>query len=87
MAKDVAFVPNALTVSAGGVVTITFENQDAGVAHDIVFFDPAGARIAGTEVATGPITQRTSFTAAAPGRYAFKCTVHPQQMYGTITAR
>jgi plastocyanin len=77
----------SFTVTAGSVVTIKLDNQDAGVQHDVVVFDPTSMQVAGTEVALGPVMQQTSFTPGAPGRYTFKCTVHPQQMFGAITVQ
>jgi plastocyanin len=87
VAKDTKFSVTSSSVTAGTVVTIKLDNQDAGVQHDIVVFDPGGVQVAATDVATGPVMQQTSFTPAAPGRYTFKCTVHPQQMYGVITVQ
>jgi plastocyanin len=87
VAKDTKFSVTSFTVTAGGPVTIKLDNQDVGVQHDIVVLDPAGTQVAATDVATGPVMQQTSFTPAAPGRYTFKCTVHPQQMYGVIVVQ
>jgi plastocyanin len=68
-------------------VTIRLDNQDAGVQHDIVVFDPGATKVVGTEIGVGPVMQETSFTPMDPGRYAFKCTVHPQQMFGVINVQ
>jgi plastocyanin len=87
VAKDTKFSATSFTVTAGSVVTIKLDNQDAGVQHNIAVFDPAAVQVAGTELATGPVMQQTSFTPTAPGRYTFKCTVHPQQMFGAITVQ
>jgi plastocyanin len=64
---------------------VTLDNRDAGVAHDIVLYAPDGAEVASTSVFTGPGSETTSFTASSPGRYAFKCSVHPREMTGAIT--
>ena len=54
--------------------------------HDFVLFDPTGDQIAATELAAGPIAQTVSFTPGVAGSYSFKCSVHPQQMRGSIRA-
>jgi plastocyanin len=87
VAKDTAFAPGGATVSAGVPVALTFDNQDAGVEHDIEIFGVDGHSVASTELAPGPSTMSVTFTLVAPGRYPFKCTVHPQQMRGAISAQ
>jgi plastocyanin len=81
------FSPSSAIVPAGAVVTMTFNNQDEGITHDLVVFDPAGATLAATDLAEGPIVQTTTFTVGDPGRYSFKCSVHPQDMKGAITVQ
>ncbi len=85
VAKGIRFAPNALSAPVGAMVNVTLDNQDSGVPHDITFFDPAGTRVAGTEIATGPNASSTAFTPGGTGSYSFKCTVHPFQMTGTLT--
>lgn len=80
-------MPNSLTAPAGALVNVTLDNQDDGLPHDITFFDAAGTRAAGTEIATGPSVSSTAFTPATTGSYSFKCTVHPFQMKGTLTVQ
>ena len=65
---------------------LSFDNQDAGVEHDLILYDAAGAMVAGTSTELGPGQQSLTFT-AKPQRYVFKCSVHPQAMYGTISAQ
>lgn len=84
VAKDVKFAPSSLTARAGGVLHLTLDNQDAGVPHDIIVYDPSGAAIAGTDPATGPVQQTLTVTLGAAGRYAFKCSVHPTTMNGVL---
>jgi plastocyanin len=86
VAKNVSFPTNRFDVTAG-VVTILFDNQDDGVQHNIVVFDPDGNKVAETEVVAGPAERQVSFTAASPGRYAFKCTLHPLQMTGAFNVQ
>lgn len=87
VAKMLRFAPNALSAPAGATLNVTLDNQDAGVPHDIGFFDPSGAQVATTETATGPSVRSTVFTPAMPGSYNFECRVHPFQMTGTLTVQ
>jgi plastocyanin len=87
VAKDVKFSPNALTARAGGVLHLTLDNRDAGVQHDIIVYDASGAVAGATDPATGPVRQTLTVTLGAPQRYAFKCSVHPQAMNGTLAAQ
>ncbi|HEU5319381.1 MAG TPA: cupredoxin domain-containing protein [Methylomirabilota bacterium] len=86
-ARNVKFAPGSTTAAAGIEVALTLANQDVGVLHDLVVFDTSGALVARTEVISGPSMASTSFLPAAAGRYAFKCSVHPQTMIGTITVQ
>ena len=86
VAKDIKFAPTAPTVPAGASVTLTLDNQDATVSHDIEVFDAAGNVVAQTEIAAGPNTRSVTFTLAA-GRYPFRCTVHPREMTGVLTSQ
>jgi plastocyanin len=81
-AQNLAFAPGALTVSAGASVTVTLTNQDLSVPHDIGFGIPGAPRAA---TCTGTCTTNVSFTAPAPGTYAFSCSTHPDLMTGRLT--
>ncbi|MHB8683274.1 MAG: cupredoxin domain-containing protein [Dehalococcoidia bacterium] len=83
VAHDVTFAPASLSAAAGVALTITLDNQDAGVQHDLVIFNPQGAVAAETALTTGPAAASVTFT-PGPGTYAFKCSVHPQQMNGVL---
>lgn len=87
VAKNTTFSPTAITLPAGAQINLTLDNQDAGTAHDIVIYNPDGSVLAQTDIAIGPVQSSVSFTLGAPGTYAFKCSVHPQQMNGRITAQ
>ncbi len=81
--KNIAFDVDALTVPAGQEVTITFDNQDAAVPHNLhVQAGPEGDFK--TEIVGGPVLQTLTFEIAAPGSYSFVCDVHPNQMAGTL---
>ena len=79
-------------------VTLTEDNQDPGIPHNIRFFNgPAteGATLEGcnagcdgtgvvTPVRFGITTNDFTFTTPGPGRYAFHCDVHPATMKGIM---
>jgi plastocyanin len=77
IAKNIAFSPATVTVKAGASVTLTLQNQDSFVPHNI--------NVLGVKTAdcTGPCTASVSFTAPAPGNYTFQCSIHPT-MTGTL---
>lgn len=43
VAERGAFFPGALSASAGSTLTVTLENRDAGVGHDVSFYTPSGS--------------------------------------------
>jgi plastocyanin len=81
------FSPTGGSIAVGAPVTVTFNNQDAGVTHDIVFYAPGGGQIAASDLFAGVGSQVVTFTPSAPGTYAFKCSVHPRDMNGALTAQ
>jgi plastocyanin len=72
------FVPAAIVVTAGSTVTWTNADNfthsvqllDGGLPGDPRFMDPGAS---------------TSFTFAAPGTYHYRCSLHPQDMQGSVT--
>lgn len=89
-AINLLFNQDTLVVSAGTEVTIVFDNQDAGVLHNIaVYTDNSTSEVIFQgEIFPGPETRDETFTApAAPGNYFFRCDVHPDTMSGTLVVR
>lgn len=84
VARGVQFVSPSLRV-APGLLTVTLDNQDIRVPHDVAFSAPGGGEVAATAVVAGPGKGSTSFT-AWPGTYSFNCTLHPN-MTGTLTVQ
>lgn len=90
VAQNLKFDKSTITATAGLDVTVTLENKDAGVLHNIAFYTNRGAtsKIFGSELITGPATQKSSFSApGAAGSYFFRCDVHPTTMSGTFTVQ
>jgi plastocyanin len=80
--QNISFDQDRLTVAAGQQVTITFENRDSGVPHNLRINGPSGP--IATEIEGGPVTQTLAFTIDAPGTYEFLCEVHPSAMVGDL---
>src|SRR6266508_1215792 len=89
IAKDIAFDKTKLSVPAGKPFAIDFDNQDAGIQHDVQIFDNegfTGTPLLNGEIVTGPAKVTYEAPALDPGTYFFHCRVHPAQMHGTIDA-
>ncbi|HEX3299454.1 MAG TPA: cupredoxin domain-containing protein [Actinomycetota bacterium] len=85
-ASGLAFDTQTITLPANKPYTLTFDNQDSGVPHDIAIFPDASAT---NPLFTGPIvvgvnTVQYQIPALKPGSYYFHCDVHPD-MNGTVT--
>jgi plastocyanin len=87
IAQNLSFSLKSITVSSGVEVTVTLDNRDAGVLHNIAFYTSRAAttKIFGGKLTTGPAVDTEKFTApSTPGTYYFHCDVHPDQMNGTF---
>jgi plastocyanin len=87
VAKGFAFDKSTITVPAGAMVTINFDNQDSGVSHNFAVYTDSSAKtpIFVGDVITGPKTTTYTFTAPTePGDYFFRCDIHPTTMTGTF---
>jgi plastocyanin len=87
IAKGMAFDQKTLSVPAGASVTIIFDNQDAGIPHNVSVYQnlPGGSTkpVFIGDVIKGPASITYKFTApATPGDYYFVCDIHPQIMNG-----
>jgi mono/diheme cytochrome c family protein/plastocyanin len=86
-AQAMAFDKDTLVALADTPLTLTFDNKDTGVPHNIHFFkgeDATGETVAQTALATGPDIATLNFGPLAAGTYFYQCDVHPQ-MLGTLT--
>jgi plastocyanin len=87
IASGMAFNMGTITVPAGVPVTVNFNNQDNGTAHNFSVYTNSSAATSlfvGTAV-TGPATTTYKFTAPiTPGSYFFRCDIHPTVMTGTF---
>lgn len=80
----VQFTTRDVTAPADTALTLTFDNQDPAVPHDVVINDDAGGVVFRTEVFPGPEVRSYAVEPLAAGSYGFVCSVHPN-MTGTLT--
>ncbi len=88
-AQGTAWDKSTLVAVAGAPLTLTLDNKDAGIAHNIHIYqgsDTSGTDIASTEITPGTSTQTLNFGPLDAGDYYYQCDVHPGQMNGTLTA-
>jgi outer membrane protein assembly factor BamB/plastocyanin len=84
--QNIAFDKTTLKAPAGKV-TVTFDNKDNGIPHNIHFFkgdNANGESVAASPIKPGPATDTLTMN-LQPGTYFYQCDVHPLQMHGTLT--
>ncbi len=85
VAEGAAFHPQNLSASAGEL-TLTLDNRDADVQHDLYVYGLSGGELGSTPVTTGPAVTSVRVDVTA-GTYRFVCTVHPLTMTGWLTVQ
>jgi len=79
--------------ASSGDFTLCFDNQDAGVAHNVAIFkdkataDSGGQALASDDLFAGPKVDSFDVKGLAPGSYYFHCDAHPPTMFGTLTVK
>jgi plastocyanin len=84
-AKSLAFNTKKIDLPAGQAITLTFDNQDAGIPHNIaIYTDSSKAKnlFRGAQF-PGVASQPYAIPALDPGTYYFQCDVH-NTMNGTV---
>jgi mono/diheme cytochrome c family protein/plastocyanin len=84
-AQNIAFTTTTVTAPAGAAFTLSFDNEDASIPHDVQIKDASGAQVFKTDVFPGVAKRDYTVPALKAGSYPFACTVHPN-MTGTLTA-
>jgi plastocyanin len=90
-ASNDGFAETTLTAPADTAFTITFNNEDEGIPHNVQIFegdDTSGTPVfapEGNELITGPDTAVYEVPALAAGTYTYNCLSHPTTMVGTLT--
>lgn len=87
-AQGIKFNESAITAPAGTPFQIQFDNQDAGVPHNVAIRTggTTGPEIFKGTVFNGVATHAYDVPALDAGSYAFVCDVHPT-MTGTLTVQ
>jgi len=83
-ALNLKFGSATLSAPANQAFTIHFDNQEAGLPHDIQIKEPAGNVIFKGDLVTGPTAVDYAVKALPAGSYTFSCSIHPA-MTGTLT--
>jgi len=86
VAQNIAFTTTDVTAPADTPFTIEFQNQDAGVPHNVDIKDAAGTSVFKGEIFPGVATKSYQVPALKAGSYTFICDVHPN-MTGTLTVK
>jgi plastocyanin len=84
-AKSLSFSTKEIDLPAGQAITLTFDNQDAGIPHNIaIYADSSKAKnlFRGAQF-PGVASQPYAIPALDPGTYYFQCDVH-NTMNGTV---
>jgi plastocyanin len=90
VARNISFDKKCLAAPADTAFTVSFDNADPGVPHNIHVFSADPSKNPGTkslfkgEIVTGPRTVAYRVRALPKGTYFFHCDVHPPQMQGTF---
>ncbi len=87
-AQNIAYDKQTLQAPANTAFTISFNNMDQGVPHNVSIHkdSPTGQEIFKGDIITGPAQTSYTIPALAPGTYGFVCSVHPN-MTGTLTVQ
>ena len=88
VADGLEFDTKELNLPAGQPVTISFENKDAGIPHNIAIYTDASKStiLFQGEVFPGPATKTYSVDPLEAEEYYFQCDVHPA-MNGTVVVQ
>jgi plastocyanin len=84
VAKDIAFDQANWTGPADKPFKLAFDNEDAGVPHNIAIKDASGAEVFKGDIFNGVETRVYDVPALPAGQYTFACSVH-SNMSGTAT--
>ena len=85
-ASGIQYTTTSLDAPADQTFSIEFDNQDAGIQHNVEIKNSAGADVFKGTIFTGPAKQTYSIPALKAGAYTFNCSVHPN-MTGTLTVK
>ena len=84
-AQNLAFDTSEIDLPADAPSTITFDNADAGIQHNIAIYNDSSLseNLFTGDIVTGPATAEYQVPALSAGEYYFHCDVHPS-MSGSV---
>jgi plastocyanin len=87
-ANALQFSTSSLTWPAATGVRLTFDNQDAGLPHNVAVYSDSGytTSVFTGDIVTGPTKATYDVPGLDAGTYYFRCDVHPT-MAGTVTVK
>jgi len=83
-AENISFTQTEVEAPADTPFTIRFENNDAGIPHNVEIKDAGNQSVFQGEIFNGVETRDYAVPALPAGEYTFVCTVHPN-MTGTLS--
>jgi plastocyanin len=88
VAIGVQYTTTTASAPAGKPFTIAFDNQDAGIPHNVSIHagGAGGQQVFLGKIVTGPIIEVYDVPALAAGTYTYVCSVHAN-MTGTLTVK
>ena len=85
VAGSIAFDRHETDVAADTSFELLFQKRDA-IPHNVTIVGSDGNPVFVGEIFSGPESKTYNVPALAPGRYAFRCDVHPLSMVGDVVA-
>jgi plastocyanin len=85
-AQNIAFDTDHLAAAAGQAFVLEFDNNDAGIPHNVEIKNAGGTSMFKGQIITGPAKVSYQVPALPAGSYMFVCDVHPN-MTGTLTVQ
>jgi plastocyanin len=93
VARNSQFDKRSLTANSGAPFSVTLDNQDAGLPHNIAFYSSRAAsqplipdQSVG-QIFPGVASQTLTFTPQRTGSFFYRCDVHPDTMNGALAVR
>lgn len=91
-AQNQLFDKRSLSAGASATFTVTLENRDPGILHNVAFYTSRAATqlltpTAKTELVQGVSQQTLTFTPPRAGSFFFRCDAHPETMNGSFVVR